>query len=231
MMPNFIVYGDIDRDSNNEAVVIVLETGGGAGVFRVIALFGRAGEDARHLGSIVLGDRVQVRSIQIQPGQLTAEYVRQAENDPRCCPTEIARTSWTYAAGKFSVASDAVLGKLSPAFLAGTNWELQPPTKPVITLTFADGRFSGEAGCNHYDAPAKEGQYGGSIAIGRAATTRRACDTPVMQAEQDFLRRLQKATRMGFLPGRLWMSYDLGGNDENGTLEFKEASKTTSSPP
>jgi hypothetical protein len=227
MMPDFTVYGDINGDGSNEAVVIVHESGGGSGIFRVLALFARPGNDVQHLGSVPLGDRIQIRSVQIQPGQLIAEYVRQAENEPHCCPTEMARTRWNYANGKFAVASDEVLGKLSAQFLAGTTWELQPPTKPPITLTFFNGDFSGETGCNHYNVPVKDGEYGGAIVIDHAATTLRDCTG----SDEKFLDRLQHASRMGFRPDRLWMSYDLGADKESGTLEFKEAAKPTSSQP
>lgn len=225
MMPDFTMYGDIDRDGSNEAVVIVHESGGGSGVFRVLGLFGRVGEEVRHLGSVPLGDRVQIRSVQIQPEQVIAEYVRHAEGEPRCCPTEVVRTTWGYSNGKFSVVSDKVLGKLSPSFLAGSVWELQPASKPAITLTFTDGRFSGEDGCSHYEAPVKEGEYGGAIVVDRATTTLRNCDPNLAAPDHNFLKRLQKSTRMGFLPGRLWLSYDLGGDEESGTLEFAPAAR------
>lgn len=226
MMPDFTVYGDIDGDGNNEAAVIVHESGGGSGVFRILGLFGRTDEEVRHLGSIALGDRTQVRSVQIQPGQLIAEYVRAAEGEPRCCPTEVARTHWSYSDGKFSVASDELLGKLSPSFLAGSVWELQPPNKSAITLTFADGHFSGEDGCTHYEAGVKEGEYGGAIVVDGVTTTPSNCDSNSTEPNRDFLKHVQNAKRMGFLPGnRLWLSYDLGGDKESGTLEFAPATR------
>lgn len=227
MMPDFTVYGDIDGDGNNEAVVIVLESGGGSAVIRVLGLFARPGEEVRHVSSIPLGDRVQIRTVQIRPRELIAEYVRMGENEPLCCPTEIARTTWNYLDGKFSLAADQVLGKLGPAFLAGTTWELQPPGKPPITLTSSNGNLSGETGCGHYDIPAKSGEFGGAIVVQRASTLPKKCTGP----DQEYLARIQHATRMGFLPDRLWISYDLGGDKESGTLEFKEAAKPTSSQP
>ncbi len=231
MMPDFTVYGDIDGDGNNEAVVIVHESGGGSGIDRVVALFGRVGEEVHHLGSVVLGNRVQVRSVHIQPGQLTVEYVRQTEGEPLCCPTEVARTRWSYVKGAFSPISDEVLGKLRPELLKGTQWILQPPTKPAITLTYADGRFMGETGCNQYSASVKDGAYGGAILVESARTTLRICDSAAGDSDINFLQRLQHATRMGFRPDLLWMSYDLGGEKEIGTLEFKEATKPISSQP
>jgi len=227
IMPDFTVYGDIDRDGNNEAVVVVHESGGGSGIDRVLALFGRVGEEVRHFGSVRLGDRVQVRSVQIKPTQLIAEYVRQGENEPRCCPTEVARTTWNYADGKFSIAADDILGKLGPAFLTGKIWDLQPPSNPPVTLTFNGGTFSGQMGCGHYEVPVKQGEYGGAIVIERTSKKPLNCTS----ANNEFLDRLQHVSRMGFLPDRLWMSYDLGGDKETGTLEFKEAVKPTSSQP
>ena len=231
IMPDFTVYGDIDGDGGNEGVVIVLESGGGSGIYGVLALFARADKEALHLGSIPLGDRTQIRSVRIQPGQLIAEYVRQAENEPRCCPTEVAQSVWTYANGKFSSKSDKILGRLSPEFLKDKQWTLQPPTQPAVTLTYVDGRFVGSTGCNQYSAAVKNGEYGGAILVQAANTTPGTCDPKTSDSDFDFLKRLQHATRMGFRPDLLWMSYDLGGDKDSGTLEFKETSKTTSSQP
>ena len=60
-----------------------------------------------------------------------------------------------------------------------------------LTLAFKDGQVSGSAGCNNF-----HGSYrtdGDSIQIGPLATTRRACDEPLMTQEREFLSALASA--------------------------------------
>lgn len=60
-----------------------------------------------------------------------------------------------------------------------------------LTLSFADGQVTGNAGCNTF-----RGTYttqGQSIAFGPLATTRRACAEPLMAQEREFLLALASA--------------------------------------
>ena len=60
-----------------------------------------------------------------------------------------------------------------------------------ITLSFEDGKVSGSAGCNQFHSTYT--MQGDSIRFGPAATTRRACDEPLMTQEQEFLAALASA--------------------------------------
>jgi len=60
-----------------------------------------------------------------------------------------------------------------------------------VTMSFEDGRVSGSAGCNDF-----HGTYateGGQIKVGPLATTRRACDEPLMTQEREFRAALASA--------------------------------------
>jgi len=60
-----------------------------------------------------------------------------------------------------------------------------------ITLSFSNGEVSGSAGCNRFHSSfAIEGN---GIRFGPAATTRRACEQPLMTQEQEFLAALASA--------------------------------------
>ncbi len=75
----------------------------------------------------------------------------------------------------------------------GAGGVVSPTIGTSLTATFGeDGTLSGSAGCNTYN-----GTYaltGQAIAIGPLATTRKACEEPVMAQETAFLAALQAVT-------------------------------------
>ena len=89
-----------------------------------------------------------------------------------------------------------------PPQLAGVNWKVTSFNnnrhavvgvigEPSISMSFKDGQVSGSAGCNMF-----HGTYatdGGQIKVGPLATTRRACDEPLMIQEREFLAALASA--------------------------------------
>jgi len=69
-----------------------------------------------------------------------------------------------------------------------------------LTVEFgADGKVTGEAGCNRYFAPFTV--QGESLTVGPPATTRRYCGAPegVMEQENRFLEALHSAVRIQFM--------------------------------
>ena len=91
-----------------------------------------------------------------------------------------------------------------PPQLAGVNWKVTNFNNDrhavvgvigtaSLLLSFEDGRVSGSAGCNTF-----HGTYtteGARIQIGPLATSRRACDEPLMTQEREFLAALASAVK------------------------------------
>ena len=81
--------------------------------------------------------------------------------------------------------------------LEGTPWTLQgtmPET--TITLQFANGTLSGNAGCNTYNAGYTSTKAAGSsnnIAVGPITSTQMVCPDEIMAQEQTYLANLQSA--------------------------------------
>jgi heat shock protein HslJ len=89
-----------------------------------------------------------------------------------------------------------------PPQLAGVNWKVTSFNnnrhavvgvlgESNITMSFEDGKVAGSAGCNHF-----HGAYsteGSKLEIGPLATTRRACEAPLMNQEREFLAALSSA--------------------------------------
>ena len=85
-----------------------------------------------------------------------------------------------------------------------TTWRLvgtQGNTPPMVTFS-ADGRITGSSGCNTF-----MGRYevdDQALSVGPLASTRLACATPELQAqEQRFLQDLQQVTRLEVSGGQL----------------------------
>ena len=73
----------------------------------------------------------------------------------------------------------------------------------TLTMSFANGKVSGKAGCNTFNAPYNT--KGDSITIGPAVTTRMMCADAVMTQERQFLTALQSTTRWAIEGGELDM--------------------------
>jgi heat shock protein HslJ len=73
-----------------------------------------------------------------------------------------------------------------------------------ITMTFANGKVSGKAGCNTFNATYST-QGDNAVTIGPAVTTRMMCADAVMTQERQFLTALQSATKWAIEGGELDM--------------------------
>ena len=100
--------------------------------------------------------------------------------------------------------------------LEGTSWELfaigkHPPIEGShITITFEDGRVTGNSGCNSYGS---EYQVNGNkIEFGIFESTLMACvDTAMMEQESTFMQMLGKAQRFEMVDGQLqifWSAHE-----------------------
>jgi heat shock protein HslJ len=125
--------------------------------------------------------------------------------------------------GRSLVASDRVdvifSGELT---LEGTTWVLDGTlADSEITAEFADGQVSGSAGCNTYISTYVSTRAAGknTIRIDALASTRMACDDPLMDQEGLYLTALEAATEYtveGFAlsivyPGGVLLFYDQDG--------------------
>ena len=62
-----------------------------------------------------------------------------------------------------------------------------------LEISFDDGKVSGNAGCNTFHGNYTNGD--GTVAIGPLATTRRACEEPLMTQEREFLAALASTVK------------------------------------
>ena len=218
LVQNLFKTGDLDADGSEEAVVLLVENSGGSGSFVYIAALTRREGVVENTGTNLVGDRVQIRSILIDGGEIKLEVVQQGPGDAACCPTQKASRIWAFGGDGLVVKAFEVTGKLSIADLAGVVWVLKaidwnkPVTgDPPLTLSFEDGMVSGSSGCNRYFAAVTESSPG-EITIEETGTTRMACPDEVMLLENRYLEALEGSVGYSYLWGRLVLTCTVGDN-------------------
>lgn len=88
-----IASGDLNGDGLFDAAVILATNTGGTGIFRDLhAVLNQQGQ-AVDAAAIVLGDRVQIKSLAIQEGEIVVDMMTHGPKDALCCPTvEVVQT-------------------------------------------------------------------------------------------------------------------------------------------
>lgn len=80
--------GDLDADGSPDGALVLGWSGGGSGTF--YELFAVLNEPAglRPLGGVLLGDRVELKSIAVRDGRVIVGYIGAGPDDAACCPTK-----------------------------------------------------------------------------------------------------------------------------------------------
>lgn len=214
LIDHFVLTGDLEGDGTAEAAVLLWESSGGSGTRLYLAAVGRRDGRIENLDTILIGDRVQIRSGEVDNGRIALDLVRAGPMDAACCPTEKVRAYWTLSEDGLSLAGQEVTGTLSIADLEGPlwvlaelGWERPVPDWSEITLRFANDRAEGKTGCNSYFAGITEGAPG-EFAFNGMGTTRAACPDTAMELERSYLRILAEASTYSFQGGRLVLACD-----------------------
>jgi heat shock protein HslJ len=221
---------DLDGDGTQETAVLLTENSGGTGHFLYVAVLNTEEGEVRNSGTILVGDRVQIRRFYIDGGQIALDVVQGGPNDAACCPTENATHTFTYADGRLTAGEVNVTGTLSLADIAGIDWQLKSitPGEPVpdsveITLRLDDAQVAGKSACNQYSGTVSEGDQPGRLSIGPVAGTKMLCPEPAMTWETRYVTALQQMNAYGFLAGDLVLGGVVDG--EYVTLRFSDAGR------
>ncbi len=219
LMRDFLVTGDLDGDGTEEAVVLVAERGGDAGNFIHLAVVRRIDDGLRNVATLLLGDRVELRSGRISDGRLLLDVVQAGSDDAACCPGELATRPFRLVDGALVEAAPEQVGRLSLATLAGPRWvlrqwDLREPledTTAAPAFRVSGDRLEGFTGCNAFTATTVAGDLPGDLSITEIVTGETACSEAIQAVEQRFTEQLVTASRYRFLNGRLGLVYQGGG--------------------
>lgn len=209
--------GDVNGDARTDAVVFLTVSGGGTGDLLSMAALVRDGGDVRHAATVLIGDRVQIRSADLNDGVVKLDIVQAGPQDAMCCPGDLVTRSWEWKAGTWAERPAVVTGRWSVSLLDTTTWILtawdqdEPKLDSVeVSLRYEDGRIFGSAGCNRYFADLSAGSMPGELSIGQAGATKMMCPPDQMAVEDRFLSILPRIRSMRFMEGRLALVYNDG---------------------
>ncbi|HEX5133184.1 MAG TPA: META domain-containing protein [Candidatus Krumholzibacteria bacterium] len=215
---DFFLAGDVDGDGNAEAVALLGENSGGSGERVYLAVVRRDGIGVACVAVALLGDRVKVRDARIESGQIEMDVLQAGPGDPMCCPGDLVTRAWRLQDGRLVEQPPTSARRLTPAVLDGVEWVLSAwswdepaPDEPGLTAVFADGRVTGNAGCNRYFASVGGDSVPGGIALTGFGDTLAACPDPIDLIEARFLAQMKTVTRFSFVAGMLSLEYDSGG--------------------
>jgi len=204
-----LASADLNDDGSEEAVVLLVQSSGGSGVFHHVAVVGRDGEELRQLGVAPLGDRVQIRAVAVDADLVVLDVVQAGAGDAACCPSEKAELVWELSDRGLTQVSSKVAGRLSTADLEGVEWVLErfapdeaAPPEPAATLVVEGDRVFGTSFCNAYFGKLVE-TAPGEIEVRALGSSRRSCPAPANGLEHRFQGALAAVARYSFLVGRL----------------------------
>jgi hypothetical protein len=93
-MLDTVLYGDLDQDGVEDAVVFLATQSGGTGHFVELAAVLNQDGTASNVSTLYLGDRVVVESGTVEDGLITLNMRVQGPNDGMCCPSQAV--TWTF---------------------------------------------------------------------------------------------------------------------------------------
>jgi len=214
------LYGDLNGDGLEDAVVFLVENSGGTGEFvYVAAQLNQKGQPV-DAGTASVEDRVQIKSAVIENGQIKLETTTEGPGDAACCKSHKIHKIYAVQNGKLAeiTGSAETPVKISAADLDGTTWTLvelgegQPVLAgTTVTLSFAGNQLNGSGGCNKYNGSfslAEENPFGMTVAP--LISTQMACPEPILNQETAYLKALQTVKQWSYLVGKLVLYYDKG---------------------
>ena len=227
--------GDVTGDGNEDVVVGLEESGGGTGHFLYLAVLERRDGRLVNVATRWIEDRVPVRSLQIVDGRIVLRSLQEGPGDAACCKTLKVRQVFEVQGGELVELSREELGQVSVADLEGTRWVLEALgdgatalPAPAVTLSVADGRVTGTAGCNRYQASLANPERT-DLEVGALMTTRKRCEPLVMAQEDGYVARLSSVVSFSFDAGRLALVY---GTDAGArSLTFRDDGPAAASVP
>jgi hypothetical protein len=83
-----VAFGDLDGDGVDDAVVVLVSSGGGSGLFYNLVAVRQRNGIVETPAVKSLGDRIMINQINITNRIVTVDMITHGPHDPSCCPTE-----------------------------------------------------------------------------------------------------------------------------------------------
>ena len=86
-LTTWVKFTDLDKDGSEDAAVIFVWNKGGEEIFYELAAVLNKKGKAKHISSVDLGDRVVIKSLEMQSDTVQLDMLTHGEGDENCCPT------------------------------------------------------------------------------------------------------------------------------------------------
>lgn len=103
--PYTIAFGTL-ADGTEAAAVILVANSGGTGNFVHLAVAREQGTRFTPIATTLLGERVNIESVQILKGQIQIDLISHGPNDAACCPTQPLRQVYVLAGDRLTLVSE-----------------------------------------------------------------------------------------------------------------------------
>ncbi len=183
------VYGDLDKDGDDDAAVLLTYSADGSGTFYYAAIARKSGDTYTSTNALLLGDRIAPQTVEINEGNAVYNYAVRMEGEPMTTPPSMGKSTWIHLDS-----TTGEIGELVKDFegevdttqmnLEMKKWEwvqsvdmgeyILPKSAGVFTLTFSDGQVSVGTDCNNMG-----GTYtisGNSLKFGPMMSTLMYCE-------------------------------------------------------
>ncbi len=90
------VYGDLDKDGDNDAVLMLVNNPGGSGTFYYAVLAINNNGNYVATNTMLLGDRIAPQTINIQDAHAVYNFAERKGTDPMTTPPSIGKSVWIY---------------------------------------------------------------------------------------------------------------------------------------
>jgi hypothetical protein len=84
--------GDLNGDGSPDAAAILIGSSGGTGTFTYLTAVVNDKGTARPVAAVLLGDRIVVKSVTIDSGEITVRLLTRSEQEPMASPPTVATT-------------------------------------------------------------------------------------------------------------------------------------------
>lgn len=191
------VFGDLDRDGDEDALVILLNESGGSGSFFYTAIAANVDGEYQGTDTMFLGDRINLESFVIDDERAKIKYSVRAEVESFAVEPSVGKELHLQLDSEgFHLIQVEVNfeGEADPNIMTldmhtwkwinttyNNDTELVPKEVGVFTLTFTDGKFSATTDCNNMTGSYEVEEN--KITFGAIASTRMFCEG---SQEQDF---------------------------------------------
>jgi heat shock protein HslJ len=211
------LFGDLDGDGVEDAVVFLIERGGGTAAFTYIAAQLNQNGQPVDAGAVMVEDRTQILAQAIEDEQVVLDITTLGPGDGDCCPSHKTRRVYTLESGKLVDISpeDQDLVRISAEDLNGTSWRLlelnyEEPAlaDSEVTISFQGNQISGSGGCNNYSSSFSLSEDNPWLmTVEPIVSTKVACPDPILNLENAYFMILESVSLWGYDHGKLALAY------------------------